>query len=69
MLMRHRPFRLVDVEGDPRERGRQHGAEAAERVMQSAALYLKSLEGLGIGPARSKSLVEEFAGPRERRRC
>jgi isopenicillin-N N-acyltransferase-like protein len=54
------PFLLVDVDGDPRERGRQHGAKAAERVHRSAAIYLKALNGLGLGPVELRRLAGDF---------
>lgn len=34
------PFPLVDVEGDARERGRQYGRQAAERIATSLRIYM-----------------------------
>ena len=45
------PFPLIAVSGGPAERGRAHGAQAADRVAKSAALYRGSLDRLGLPDA------------------
>jgi isopenicillin-N N-acyltransferase like protein len=54
------PFPLIEVHGDPRERGRQHGSQAADRVRASAEQYLDVLNRRKVGPAELKKLVDEF---------
>ncbi len=51
------PFPLVDVQGSPYERGRQHGAAVPERVARSVALYRGQLERRGVGADRLKQLA------------
>lgn len=45
------PFPLVTIEGGPRERGRQYGRLAAERIGVSLGIYTAAW-GAGSGPAR-----------------
>src|SRR6516165_5602828 len=40
------PFPLISVGGSPRERGRQYGKAAADRVRHSARIYLDVLHRL-----------------------
>lgn len=55
------PFPLVDVQGSPYERGRQHGAAVPERVARSVALYRGQLERRGVDAARLKELAAAMA--------
>jgi isopenicillin-N N-acyltransferase-like protein len=54
------PFPMIELEGDPRTRGRQYGAAAAERVHRSAEIYLTAFEKQTLGAAKVRALVEEF---------
>lgn len=54
------PFPLVEVEGPPRERGRQYGAAAAERVARSVALYTRQLQQIGFAWAEVRGFVTRF---------
>ncbi len=51
------PFPLVDVQGSPYERGRQHGSAVPEHVARSVALYRGQLERRGVDAARLKELA------------
>ena len=52
------PFPLVDVEGDARERGRQYGSLAAERIATSLRVYMAAwTAGAGAGAARAALLA------------
>mgnify|MGYP000743054547 CR=1 FL=1 len=51
---------LVDVSGSIRERGRQHGEGARERVLGSVALYTEQLGDIGFSKTEVDALVEEF---------
>ena len=54
------PFPLVDVEGDARERGRQYGSLAAERIATSRRIYMAAWTA-GAGAARTELLYGEPA--------
>ena len=53
-------FPLIEVNGSPYERGRQHGEKAAARVKRSAAIYARALDGFGFPAARLAALIEDF---------
>ena len=42
------PFPLIDLSGSPRERGRQHGKAAADRLRRGARMYAESLLKSGV---------------------
>jgi len=42
------PFPLIDLSGSPRERGRQHGKAAADRLRRGARMYAASLFKSGV---------------------
>ena len=42
------PFPLIDLQGTPRARGRQHGQAAAERLRRGARMYAESLLASGV---------------------
>lgn len=44
----HAPFPLIDLAGGPRERGRQHGAAAADRLRRGARMYAETLLKSGV---------------------
>jgi len=52
------PFPLIDLSGAPRERGRQYGEAAAERIRRSADIYLTAFGQQRLGTERVRSLVE-----------
>lgn len=54
------PFPLIEMSGPPRERGRQYGTQAAERVGRSVAYYADQLQAAGIDWARAKSLAAGY---------
>jgi isopenicillin-N N-acyltransferase-like protein len=53
----HTPFPLIDLAGPPRERGRQYGAAAADRIHRSAEIYLTAFEKQRLGTERVRALV------------
>jgi isopenicillin-N N-acyltransferase-like protein len=46
--MDYAPFPLIDLSGSPRERGRQHGKAAPDRIKRGIAMYSESLLGSGV---------------------
>jgi isopenicillin-N N-acyltransferase-like protein len=54
----HTPFPLIDLSGPPRERGRQYGAAAADRIHRSAEIYLTAFEKQRLGADRVRALVD-----------
>lgn len=56
------PFPFISVSGPPRERGRQYGAAAAERVHRSVALYGGQLADFGYGASEKAALIQGFVG-------
>jgi len=60
------PFPLIEIAGDPRERGRQYGAAAADRVHRAAEIYLSAFAAQKLGPAALRGLVDGFVPAIER---
>ncbi|KFC72226.1 Acyl-coenzyme A:6-aminopenicillanic acid acyl-transferase precursor [Bosea sp. LC85] len=56
------PFPFVSVSGAPRERGRQYGEAARERVRRSVGLYGDQLAEFGYPAAAQSELIMAFAG-------
>ena len=54
------PFPLVEVSGPPRERGRQYGQQAAERIALGVRHYTQQLEGSRFAAAAIRELVHEY---------
>jgi isopenicillin-N N-acyltransferase-like protein len=54
------PCQLVEVAGSPRERGRQYGEAARERVKQSVAHYSQQLAATGLSSDEIGALVARF---------
>jgi isopenicillin-N N-acyltransferase like protein len=54
-------FPLVEVDGDPFERGAAHGRAVPERVLRSVTLYRQQLERRGVGVARQRELAAAMA--------
>ena len=54
------PFPLVEVSGPPRERGRQYGQQAAERIALGIRHYTQQLEGSRFDAAGIRELVHEY---------
>ncbi len=52
------PFPLIDLEGTPRERGRQHGQAAADRLRRGAKMYAESLLKSGVDWAELEKRAE-----------
>ncbi len=46
--MAYAPFPLIDVSGSPRERGRQHGKAAPDRIKRGIRMYSESLLKSGV---------------------
>ena len=46
--MEYSPFPLVDLAGSPRDRGRQHGQAAPDRIKRGIAMYSESLLKNGV---------------------
>jgi isopenicillin-N N-acyltransferase-like protein len=46
--MDYAPFPLIDLSGSPRERGRQHGQGASDRIKRGIAMYSESLLASGV---------------------
>lgn len=60
------PFPLIEIAGDPRERGRQYGAAAAGRIHRAAEIYLAAFAVQKLGPAALRALVDGFVPVIER---
>jgi isopenicillin-N N-acyltransferase like protein len=54
------PFPLVKISGQPRERGRQYGRQAADRIRKGTAHYGVQLDGLGLGTETVAGLVRDY---------
>ena len=54
-------FPLIEVSGPPRERGRQYGRQAADRIALGIRHYTAQLERAGFDAAAIRDLVAEFA--------
>ena len=51
---------LIEVHGTPRQRGRMHGEQAAERIKRGIGHYTGQLEASGLGWKGVASLVARF---------
>jgi isopenicillin-N N-acyltransferase-like protein len=58
--MKIAPFPLIDMSGPPRERGRQYGQQAADRVNRSVDYYVAQLDAAGVPWARAKALAADY---------
>ncbi len=58
--MQIEPFPLIEIGGTARERGRQYGEQAAERIRKGSAMYTGLLGGLSLGNAEIAELVRRF---------
>ncbi|WP_296380503.1 C45 family peptidase [Reyranella sp.] len=47
-MMDYAPFPLIELSGSPRERGRQHGRAAPDRIKRGIAMYSESLLKNGV---------------------
>lgn len=54
------PFPLIDLEGPPRQRGRAHGEQAAERVRRGADLYRGRLARAGLDRAAASEAIGRY---------
>ena len=54
-------FPLIEVSGPPRERGRQYGRQAADRIALGIRHYTVQLERAGFDASAIRDLVAEFA--------
>lgn len=54
------PFPLVEMSGPPRERGRQYGAQATDRIGRSVDYYVAQLAAAGIDWPAAKALAAEY---------
>jgi isopenicillin-N N-acyltransferase-like protein len=54
------PFPLIEVSGPPRERGRQYGAAAADRIRRGVEHYTEQLRGMTLSDADIRELVHEY---------
>lgn len=54
-------FPLVSISGSPRERGRQYGEIARDRVRRSIALYGDQLAAFGCSTSEASDLIMPFA--------
>lgn len=60
MTIRAEPFPLISVRGPVRERGRQYGEAARDRVRRSAALYSEQLRRMDLDDAAIEDLAAQF---------
>ncbi|MBP2563171.1 isopenicillin-N N-acyltransferase-like protein [Neorhizobium galegae] len=56
---------LIEISGPPRERGRQYGEQAADRIRLGVAHYSEQLAELRLDPATIQQIVLQFAGTLE----
>lgn len=54
------PFPLIELRGPPRERGRSHGEQAAERIRRGVAMYAEQLAALDLGATDVRRLVDGY---------
>ena len=54
------PFPIVDMQGPPRERGRQYGDQASDRVNRSVDYYVAQLEMAGFGWDDARSMAQDY---------
>lgn len=54
------PFPLIEMSGPPRERGRQYGVQAADRIGRSVDYYVAQLEAAGIDWPGAKTLAADY---------
>jgi isopenicillin-N N-acyltransferase-like protein len=54
------PFPLIDVTGPPRERGRQYGRQAADRIRLGVEHYRAQLGRASLDPAAVRQLVRDY---------
>lgn len=54
------PFPLIDVFGAPRERGRQYGRQAEDRIRKGIAHYTAQLSGLAFDARGISRLVHDY---------
>src|SRR5471032_1602880 len=53
-------FPFISVAGNPFERGRQYGVQAAQRVRASAAMYAQTLADLGYSAGSREALIRSM---------
>src|SRR5882724_11903233 len=54
------PFPLIEISGPPRERGRQYGQQAAERIRKGTTHYFAQLKELSLDSAGVAALVRDY---------
>jgi isopenicillin-N N-acyltransferase like protein len=54
------PFPLIEISGPPRERGRQYGRQAADRIRKGTSHYLAQLNGLSLDADGVAGLVRDY---------
>ena len=54
------PFPLIEISGAPRERGRQYGRQAADRIHKGTSHYLAQLKDLSLDRDGIASLVRDY---------
>ncbi|GHD61551.1 peptidase C45 [Thalassobaculum fulvum] len=54
------PCPLIEVSGPPRERGRQYGRQAGERIAKGVSHYTAQLQHLGLGWPAVRALVDDY---------
>lgn len=54
------PCPLIEVSGPPRERGRQYGAQAGDRIGKGVSHYASQLQDMGLGWPEIRSLVDDY---------
>lgn len=59
-------FPLIELSGGARERGRQYGQQATERIRRSVQLYAAQLDALSAQPGKVRSLIDTFLPEIER---
>ena len=54
------PFPLIEISGAPRERGRQYGRQAADRIRKGTSHYVAQLNDLSLDRDGIASLVRDY---------
>src|SRR5229473_3488507 len=54
------PFPLIEISGPPRERGRQYGKQATDRIRKGVAHYTAQLHHLSLDAAAIVELVRDY---------
>ncbi len=53
-------FPLIEISGAPRERGRQYGRQAAERIVKGVSYYSAQIQKLGLDQPKLAAVIRDY---------